>query len=275
MKIFDSHIHLDAFDPPELGLGDNTDHHAFVPGTSPDQTQKLIAALRPPVTTNGRGPQADGQDVPQRRVYVGAAVHPWYIPDPARPPEACPELTAQIHRLAANDAVCAVGETGLDHYKFDVTERPGVAAWFRWHVALAQQVDKPLVIHCVRAHADCIAILRELRLSRGGVIHAFSGSLEIAQQYTALGFRLGIGSAVTRPTAKRMRAAAAELPLEHLLIETDAPYLAALDRTGGQGRTSDIFAVCDAVAELRGMTSKALASATFDNAMTLFSRYAR
>lgn len=267
MRLWDSHVHLDVMStaaarPPHqpsarpAGGADariapaGQEYAAMVPGLDPDGVDAALAR----------------DDLPAGCRFA-AAVHPWRV---AGEPEADPRWAA-VCRLAEHRRVSAVGETGVDHYRHRTQEeRDMAAAWFLAHLRLAARVDLPVVVHCVRAHGECLDLITRAPPPRGGVIHAFSGSLETAEAYRRAGFLVGIGAAVTRPTSKRVRRAAAEVPDEQLLVETDAPYLAVDDRGRDEGTAADIVRVVEVVAALRDTSPEAVAELTWRNAERLF-----
>ncbi|MBN9619588.1 MAG: TatD family hydrolase [Actinobacteria bacterium] len=153
-----------------------------------------------------------------RDVYAAVAVHPTEVDglDDAG--------YAELERLAANPRVVAVGETGLDYY-WDRTEPAAQQEHFRRHIDLAKRVGKPLMIHDRDAHADVLRVLREEGAPDQVVFHAFSGDAAMAQECVAAGYVLSFPGVVTFKNAPALREAAAVTPPEHLLVETDAPFL--------------------------------------------------
>ncbi len=152
-------------------------------------------------------------------VYAAVAVHPTEIAglDDAD--------YAELHQLAADDRVVAVGETGLDYY-WDRTEPAAQQDHFRRHLALAEQVGKPVMIHDRDAHADVLRILREAGAPRSGTIfHSFSGDVAMARECVAAGYVLSFSGVLTFRNAPQLREAAAATPIDSLLVETDAPFL--------------------------------------------------
>lgn len=245
MHVFDTHIHADRMSAEALRIPDDVEYRCIVPGIVPDETQTAL------------------ESAPEH-AYFAAARHPWYLEDE-------PHM-GPIEQLLEHPRVVAVGETGLDHYRHETDETRALAErWFAAHACLAAERGLPLVVHCVRAHADCLRILKTIGPGRlRGVVHAFSGSPETAAEYWRLGFYVGIGAAVTRERSKRVRRAAAELPLESILLETDAPYMATGGRDRDTGTAADILEVLTTVASLRGKQSATIADATFESATQLF-----
>ncbi len=232
---------------------------AIVPGIRPWDTDKsLQAAAFPP------------------GVRFGAALHPWEVLSAEEAGVGWRSHCAAVEALLADGRVAAIGETGLDRVKADSNEaRSHLEDAFLWHIELAVQSGLPLIVHCVRDHGRCIELLSPYRGRVRGVIHAYTRGPQPAEAYGRIGFLVGIGGAVTRPHARRVRAAAAELPIGQLLLETDAPYIAPhRDSLGavsaGPGTAADIHRVLDEVAELRGMETAELADAVAQNFFNLF-----
>ena len=163
---------------------------------------------------------------------------------------------------------CAVGECGLDFYieGLDPTAQRG---YFLRQVELAKEFDLPLILHARRAVDEVIATLRRVGALRG-VVHSFSGSEEQARQLWALGFHLGIGGPVTYERASRLRGIVARMPLEWLLLETDAPDQPLAAHRGARNEPANLREVAQAVAELRGVSIENIAVATSANARALF-----
>lgn len=127
-----------------------------------------------------------------------------------------------------------------------------------------------MLLHVRRAHAATIATLKRFRLRRGGIVHAFAGSYEEAREYIKLGFRLGLGGAATWPQAKRLRKVVAELPLEAIVLETDAPDMAPSMHAHQRNSPEYLPDICNALARLRDMDAAELAEASSRNAEQLF-----
>ena len=181
--------------------------------------------------------------------------------------------TLQQHR--ADPRLVAVGEIGLDYCLPGLdTERQ--QRFYREQLALARRFDLPVILHVRRSADQLLKALRQLKV-RGGIAHAFNGSLQQAQAFVALGFKLGFGGAVTYDRALQLRRLATELPLGSLVMETDSPdipphwlYTTAAERAEGQpqGRNTpaELPRIAQVVADLRGMAVADLSQATTANA---------
>jgi TatD DNase family protein len=197
-------------------------------------------------------------------VYATVGVHPH---DVARMSDAD---WGELGRLANGSRVVAVGETGLD-YHYDHSPRDAQRAAFRRFVALARQAGKPVVSHVRDAHADAAAILAEEGAAVvGGVIHCFTGGVEDARRYLALGQHLSFSGILTFKNAQDIRAAAAFAPLDRVLVETDAPYLAPIPHRGKRNEPALVAVTLAALAALRGITVEEADRATTANTRRLF-----
>ena len=189
--------------------------------------------------------------------------------------------TLQQHR--ADPRLVAVGEIGLDYFV------PGLDAerqqrFYRAQLALARRFDLPVILHVRRSADQLLKALRQVKV-RGGIAHAFNGSLQQAQAFIDLGFKLGFGGAVTYERALQLRRLATELPLYALVLETDAPdipphwlYVTAAERAAGRAPArnspAELPRIAAVVAALRGISGAELARATRDNACAALPRLA-
>jgi len=177
---------------------------------------------------------------------------------------------ATLTRLAGAPGVVAIGETGLD-FHYDHSPRPAQRVAFARTVQLARTLGLPLVVHVREAHADAADILRaEGALPLDGVIHCFTGERDDARRYLALGLHVSVAGIVTFKGADRLRDAVRAVPLDRLLIETDAPYLAPVPHRGRRNEPAHVRLVAEAVATLRGEPLATVAAATTANARRLF-----
>lgn len=169
-----------------------------------------------------------------------------------------------LEKCLMNDRVVAVGEIGLDyHYgKEDMKDQKEL---FRRQLDLAKKYNKPVVIHTRDAFLDTYNILREYNLS--GVIHCFSGSLEVAKQYLDLGYYLGIGGVITFKNSK-LKDVIKEIGLGRVVFETDSPYLSPL--RGKKNEPSNVKLVCEFVSDLLGLSFDEVANITSNNVINLF-----
>ena len=197
-----------------------------------------------------------------------SGVHPHRAaPFAGRPNEAA-ELTDA--RIQAEPLVRAVGEVGLD-YHYDFAPRDVQRAVFAGQVRLACERDLPLVIHTREADDDTIALLaREGKGKARGVFHCFSGDARLARRALDLGFYVSFSGMITFPKAGSVRDAAAIVPLDRLLVETDAPYLAPVPHRGSRNEPARVVEVVRALAGLRGIDVEAVASASVSNYRNLF-----
>lgn len=200
-------------------------------------------------------------------LYAAFGLHPVYLIE--HRPEHQSELRDWLTRYAGHPKLCAVGEIGLDYF-LDTLDREQQQRLFEAQLKLAIEFELPALLHVRRAHAATIATLKRLKPGRGGIIHAFAGSLEEAREYLKLGFKLGLGGAPTWPQALRLRKVVAQLPLETIVLETDAPDMAPAMYPYQRNSPEYLPAICTALAELRCISPAELASASSRNAAHLF-----
>lgn len=200
-------------------------------------------------------------------LYAAFGLHPVYLEQ--HRPEHLDELRHWLQRLAGHPRLCAVGEFGLDYF-LDQLDRQRQQELFEAQLRLAAEFELPVLLHVRRAHAATIATLKRCRLKRGGIIHAFAGSHEEAREYLKLGFKLGLGGAPTWPQALRLRQVVARLPLEAIVLETDAPDMAPAMHAHQRNSPEFLADICAALAELRGIEADELARASSRNAAELF-----
>ncbi len=183
------------------------------------------------------------------------------------------EDPAPLIAAAADPQVVAVGEAGLD-YHYDFAPRESQARNFRAHIAAARETGLPLVVHTRDADADTLAILEE-EMKAGpftGVIHCFSSGRELAERAVAIGFHLGIGGILTFRRSEELRRIVAEMPLDRLLLETDAPYLAPVPLRGKTNEPAFVVHTAKVLAAVKGTGLAEIARATSDNFFRLFTR---
>ncbi|EPJ94928.1 TatD family hydrolase [Pseudomonas psychrophila] len=201
------------------------------------------------------------------QLYAAFGLHPVYLDD--HRPEHVIELGQWLSRLAQHPQVCAVGEIGLDYFLPEL-DRDGQQQLFEAQLQLAADFQLPALLHVRRSHAQVIATLKRIRLKRGGIIHAFAGSREEAREYIKLGFKLGLGGAATWPQALRLRKVMVDLPLEAIVLETDSPDMAPAMYPNQRNSPEHLPDICQALAEVMGVSPERLAEATTANACEVF-----
>ncbi len=200
-------------------------------------------------------------------LYAAFGLHPVYLEQ--HRPEHLQQLRDWLQRLAGQAKLCAVGEFGLDYY-VESLDRDRQQSLFEAQLALASEFELPVLLHVRRAHAATIATLKRFKLPRGGVIHAFAGSYEEAREYLKLGFLLGLGGAPTWPQALRLRKVIPRLPLDGIVLETDAPDMAPAMHPGIRNSPEHLPDICTVLAELFEVAPDRLAQASTANAQRLF-----
>jgi TatD DNase family protein len=200
-------------------------------------------------------------------VFATVGIHPH---DVAR---MGPEDWEELDRLARAHRVVGVGETGLD-FHYDYSPRDQQREAFRRFLRLCHASGQPVVCHVREAHGEAQEILRAEGVpERGGVIHCFTGGPEDARVYLALGMHLSFSGILTFKNAGEIRAAAELCPLDRVLVETDAPYLAPLPHRGKRNEPAYIVHTLDHLAQVKGLPREEVAAATTHNARTLFRLY--
>lgn len=247
----DSHCHLDF---PELA----------------DRLDEVLARMRENRVDRALCVSVTLEDFPRvlalarahAHLYASVGVHPDHR-------EATEPDVETLVRLASDSRVIATGETGLDYYR-TVGDPATECGWqrerFRVHVRAARVTGKPLIVHTRAAADDTIAILREEGAEAvGGVMHCFTETWEVARAALDLGFHISISGIVTFRNADALREVARRVPLDRLLIETDAPYLAPVPHRGRTNEPGFVRHVGDFLATLRGIEPERLAAATTGN----------
>ena len=199
-------------------------------------------------------------------IYASVGVHPH---DARTVDDAA---LAQLAEMAGHPRVVAVGEIGLDYYR-DLSPRPQQAKAFAQQLELAHQMNKPVIIHTRDAHEETWEMLQGWAAKRPqpvGVMHCYSGSLDMARQWVALGFMIGIDGPITFRNAHKLPEIVAWLPLDHLLLETDCPYLTPHPHRGKRNEPAYLPLIAQRIAEIKGIPLEQVAEATTQNARQLF-----
>jgi len=203
---------------------------------------------------------------PYEDVFVAVGCHPH---EAAKAKEGDFKLLAE---LAGDLRVVAIGEIGLDFYR-DLSPRPSQLEVFGRQLDLAAGLGLPVVVHCREAHKEVYDILSAWVKAGGkrrGVIHCFSSDIEMAQRYIELGFYISLAGSVTYPSARELVEVARSISLEHLLLETDAPFLAPQAHRGKRNEPSYIALTAQKVADIRQVPVGVVADAAARNTIELF-----
>jgi len=203
-------------------------------------------------------------------VYASAGVHPTEQPGVAI-------MAADLRAYAQHPEVIAVGETGLDYYRLDLSDDVGrrektvQQERFRLHIRMAIEVSKPLIIHCREASEDVLKILREEQAEQiGGVMHCFVEDWVAAEQFMALNFMISLSGIVTFKNAKVVQDVAKRVPLQQLLIETDSPWLAPVPFRGKKNQPAYVRYVAECIANLQKVEVEKVIKSTTENFCRLF-----
>lgn len=256
--LVDSHCHLDFEDF-------DTDRDAVV-------ERARAAGVGPIVTISTRVSQFSALKQMAGRyehIYCSIGTHPHYADEEL-------DVTAEdLASLADDPMVVAIGEAGLD-YHYDNAPRSAQAEGFRRHIAAARMTQLPLVIHARDADRDIAEILTE-EIGKGtfpAILHCYSSGAELARRGVELGFAVSFSGILTFKKADELRAIAAEVPIERLLVETDAPYLAPVPHRGRRNEPAYVVETARILADVKGVTPDALAEATTRNCLRIFNKIA-
>lgn len=251
MSLIDSHCHLDA---------DEFDHdraqviaRAQAAGVRTQVVPAVTAASWPKLRETCQ--LADG-------LYPAYGLHPMFL-DQHRP-----EHLDQLREWIAREQPCAVGECGLDFF-VEGLDAEQQQFYFDGQLRIAREFDLPVIVHARRAVDAVIAAIKQVGGLRG-VIHSFPGSPEQATQLHKLGFLVGLGGPLTYERAQRLQRLVAQLPLEQLLLETDAPDQPDASIRGERNEPARLTVIAETVARLRGESVEAIAGQTAANARRLF-----
>lgn len=193
--------------------------------------------------------------------YATIGLHPIYVKDES--------FDANFKRLAENDKVVAIGETGLDYY-YDKTAADTQKEVFREHIKLAQQLSKPLILHNRDAGEDILSILTSISNLPTGVMHCFSEGLEYAKVILSMGFYLSFTGIITFTKNYEIFRVIENMPLNKIIIETDSPYLAPDPYRGKRNEPAYVLEIAKKIAEIKKINIEEVAKQTSDNANKLF-----
>ena len=194
--------------------------------------------------------------------YASVGVHPYEV---SKMREADIDT---LRELSKHPKVVAIGEIGLDFY-YDLSPRDDQRYWFKRQLALAEELDMPVIIHSRDASQECFDIISASNV-RKGVIHCYSGSAPMAQDYADMGFYIGIGGSLTFKNNKKTVEVVEKLPLEKILIETDSPYLAPVPYRGRRNDSRLLKYVVEKISEIKNVPEIDICNITKNNAVELF-----
>ncbi|MBR3753063.1 MAG: TatD family hydrolase [Ruminiclostridium sp.] len=195
-------------------------------------------------------------------LYAAAGIHP---EDALNLPE---DWLAQVEEMAAHPKVKAIGEIGLDYYWKEVPHDLQKEV-FRAQLALAEKLDLPVIVHDREAHADCLAIVKEFPKVRG-VFHCYSGSAEDAKTLVKLGWHLSFTGTITFKNARKAPEVIAAVPIERIMVETDAPYMAPTPFRGKRCDSRYVYRMAETIAEIKGLSREEVERITTENGKRLF-----
>ena len=250
--LFDTHAHYDDdwFDEdrdallaamPEKGIG-----LIVNPGITPETSRFAISLA---------------EKYPY--IYAAVGIHPENCHD------FIPEQLDELRELAKHPKVVAIGEIGLDYYWPENPSRELQQQVFRAQLALAQELKLPVIVHDREAHADTLAIVKEFPTVKG-VFHCYSGSVEDARTLVKMGWMLSFNGAATFKNARKAPDVIADVPMEHLMIETDAPYLAPVPFRGKRNDSGYVHLVAEKIAEIKGISAEEVTRITTENGKKFF-----
>ncbi|MBQ7868639.1 MAG: TatD family hydrolase [Clostridia bacterium] len=253
MNLFDSHCHLEngrfESDLPEVmaRMEDAGVRRCILAGSDMETSEQIVKMTQQ-----------------YANVYGVVGIHPH---DAKTWTDDCAQ---QIADWTKEERIVGVGEIGLDYY-YDHSPRDVQQEVFVKQLLLARQLDLPAVFHVRDAHGDVLSILRAHRNELpAGVVHCYSGSVESAREYLDMGFYISFAGPITFKNANKLLDAAAYVPADRILVETDSPYLAPVPMRGRRNEPTFVQYVAQKVAELRGVTAEEMAQTAFENTCRLF-----
>lgn len=275
MELFDTHVHLDsaAFDPDREAVVARAQAAGITRFVTIGAGAGPAASVGSAGATTERTPLASAQTalaLAERSPFIWASVgvHPHDATISSR--DTLATHVAELRRLAAHPRAVALGETGLD-FHYDFAPRADQERWFIEQIAIAREVKKPLVIHSRQAGSACLDLLtRHGAADVGGVFHCYAESAEFAARLRDINFMISIPGIVTFKKSAELRAAVGVIPLEQIMLETDAPYLAPEPHRGKRCESSFMVKTAEAVALAKGITLAEVARATTANALRFF-----
>lgn len=250
----DSHCHLDRLELEKLGL--NLDQ--VITAAQAKQVQHMLCVC----VSLAEFEQMSALVAQYPMVSISCGEHPLHQHDQVD--------AALLLQKCSLEHVVAVGETGLDYF-YSPDSKLSQQAAFVSHIQVANQVNKPLIIHTRDARQDTLALMRSHNAEQaGGVLHCFTENWDMAKAALDLGFYISISGIMTFRNADELRDVVKKLPLDRLLIETDSPYLAPVPFRGKTNQPAYVTAVAEAIAQVKDVSLEQLAQATTENFYNLF-----
>lgn len=259
LELIDSHTHLDAKDF-------DTDRESVIQRAKDAGVTRLISIGA------GYGAESAARAIAISEkydfVWASVGIHPH---DAKSDPDQNPDQTTIIRSLALHPRAVAIGETGLDFYRDWGAPRELQEKWFRFQIALAIELNKPLIIHSREAGNDCLKMLRDGGAEKcGGVFHCYAENEIFAAELRKINFLISIPGTLTFKKADALRAIVKEVPLEQIMLETDAPYMAPEPHRGKRCESSFMVETAKMLAKVKGLSLEQVAAQTTKTAEMFF-----
>lgn len=246
--MIDTHSHIDMLDNPSASIQESIEagvEYIIVPSSSPDNFKNVI--------------ELTSYDL----IYVALGVHP---EDVSKFNKNTPKDIYNL--IKQNNKVIAIGEIGLDYY-WDKTTKEKQKDIFKIQLELAKSLDLPVLVHDREAHNDTYEILKSFEMKKV-IMHCFSGSVDFAKQCIKEGWLIGVGGVVTFKNSKKLKEAVLEVPLENIVLETDAPYLTPHPFRGEENSPKYLKFILREIANIKDLTSDHVEKQTTKNAKEFF-----
>lgn len=251
MELIDTHCHLDVEDF-------DTDRQQVIDHCYQLGIKKIIV----PAIVSKTWPTLLQICKQQPSLYPALGLHPVFINQHTE--SDLQQLKASLQQYTS----IAVGEIGLDYY-IENPNKERQLYFFQAQLEIAAEFDLPVILHIRKAHNDVLKLLKKIKV-KGGSCHAFSGSYEQGMEYIKLGFKLGFGGTLTYPNARKIHALAKDIPLEHIILETDAPDMSGHKHRGQRNSPEYLPEALMALASLKNISEEEVAKITSENASKIF-----
>ncbi len=251
----------------------DTHAHLYSPKFDSDRLQVIRRAVDagirrmylPNIDSQSIQPMLDLEEAFPEHCFAMMGLHPTHVK-----PDSCEDELAVVEQWIGRRPWAGIGETGIDLY-WDKSTLELQQAAFERHCLWARALGRPVIVHSRSANRPAMEVVRRCQDGRlRGIFHCFEGTLDEALEMIDLGFALGIGGALTRPNSP-LRAVVRQVPLQHLVLETDAPYLTPTPYKGRRNESAFLVAVAEILAEVKEVPLEEIARVTTENALRLFS----